>query len=49
MGKTLHALNIFGAVSLVVLGIYIGWALVIGADEHKVVRTARATTMPESR
>jgi hypothetical protein len=49
VGKTLQALNIFGAVSLLALALYIGWAVVAGTDEHKSVMAVRAATTPASR
>ena len=45
----MRALNIFGAVALVLLGLYIGWTLVHDADERSSGTGVQAATPPASR
>ena len=47
--KVLRTLNIFGAVALFALALYLGWAIVGGSDEEKAAIVAPATTLPASR
>jgi len=42
--ETVKALNVFGAVVLVSLTIYVGWALISGVDQDKAATVVSAAT-----
>jgi hypothetical protein len=47
--KVVRALNIFGAVALVALALYLGWALIGGPDGERAAMNMPVATTPPSR